>query len=63
MKNNSCKNNDCDYGDDDSTMIHGAFTSAKPFKDFNLMYFYYNPEGRFHYLYSADEAPCPERHS
>lgn len=29
---NSCKNNDSDYDDDDSTVIYWALTWAKPFK-------------------------------
>lgn len=43
IRNNSCKNNDSDYDDDDSTMIYWAFTWAKPFKDFNLVYFLLQP--------------------
>lgn len=42
----------------DRTMIYRAFTWAKPFKDFNLMYFHYDFRRRFYYIYSAVKHPA-----
>lgn len=47
MRTNSCENHVSDYEDDDSPMIDGAVTWAKPLKDFNLSYLSYNPQEDF----------------